>query len=219
MTKVADLRPPRLGPPSSELTDRARDLLDQIESIIVQEGFRRLTVDSLASRLKCSKSTLYDLAPNREELVLVVLDRRWRRTGRQLQELLATLDDPSERLKAYLMADAHHPQRTSLQFSTDLARHPAAHRLFMDHLRHSLNLLEQIVQEGIDRGRFQPLPPGMVAEIVNAAGVRVADPELLRSLGMTYDDAVEVLFRIVWGGLTSKPLPAEPTGTRRTRRS
>ena len=199
------LRPPRLGPAPSDLTERGRQLLDEIESIIVSEGFVKLTIDDLAMRLKCSKSTLYDLAPNREGLVLLVLDRRWRRTGHLLQEQLAVLEDPADKLAAYLTADLHHPKNTSVNFSADLGRHAAARRLFADHLRYSLALLQDIVQEGVDQGRFEPIAPRLVAEVVQTCGLRLQDSELLTTLNMTYEDAIDSLFRLLYGGLVRSP--------------
>lgn len=216
MTSLAeDLRPPRLGPPPSELTPRGREILDQIEAIIVRDGFAKMTVDELASRLKCSKSTLYDLAPNKEELVLVVLDRRWRRTGHQLMGQLQNLDDPAARLEAYMTADIHHRQQSSVKFSEDLSRHPAANRLFTDHLRYSLALLQEIVQEGIDRGDFEPIPPRFVAEVVQAAGARCQDPQVLRAVGMNYEEATASLYRLVCSGLVRRAHVMKDGGNRR----
>ena len=49
-------------------------------------GFATLTMAELAARLNCSLRTLYALAPSRDELVLVVVDRNLWRVGRAARD-------------------------------------------------------------------------------------------------------------------------------------
>jgi AcrR family transcriptional regulator len=69
-------QPPHLGrlQPNS-LTARQAELLDEIEALYLAEGFSRHTLDALAMELRCSKMTLYTLAPSREQLAVAVLRR------------------------------------------------------------------------------------------------------------------------------------------------
>ena len=63
------------APPSDKLSPRGEQLLAQLEEIFFEQGYRRITVGALAARLRCSRATLYALAPSKEELFLRVLDR------------------------------------------------------------------------------------------------------------------------------------------------
>ena len=65
----------RLGP-------RHRQVLDQLEQLFLEEGFAGISVRELAANVGCSRRTLYELAPSKDELVLVVLDRFLHRVGR-----------------------------------------------------------------------------------------------------------------------------------------
>jgi AcrR family transcriptional regulator len=69
---------------------RRDELLARLEKLVLDEG-AHLTVDELASRLQCSKSTLYAIASGKERLVTVVLKHffrdavaRIRTTGRRV---------------------------------------------------------------------------------------------------------------------------------------
>jgi hypothetical protein len=63
------------------LTDRQRQILDHLGQMF-DGGFAHLTMAEIASRSNCSLRTLYGLAPSRDELVLIVVDRNLWRVGR-----------------------------------------------------------------------------------------------------------------------------------------
>ena len=52
---------------------RQHQILGALSRIIVKEGFEELTVAVLADRLRCSRRTLYTLAPSRDALVVGVV--------------------------------------------------------------------------------------------------------------------------------------------------
>ena len=47
--------------------------MKQIEEIVLGEGFMDLNMDELASRLHCSKSTLYGVAGTKRDLVVATV--------------------------------------------------------------------------------------------------------------------------------------------------
>jgi AcrR family transcriptional regulator len=213
------LRPPRLGPTSGELTDRGRELLDAIEQIIVEEGFASLTVGDLAARLKCSRSTLYSLAPSKDELVLVVVDRRLRRIGRIKRQRLDELTDPAEKLQMVIASEHLHVQRTSLRFSEDVARTPAVQRLIADHLRYGVAQLRDVIEEGIAAGRFRLVHSRIVAEVIDVGLERIQRPEVLRETGLEFDAAATELIELLLSGLVADgAAAARSPGRNRKRR-
>ena len=63
------------SPAARPYSERQEHLLDALEEIFLQEGFRSVAVGELAARLHCSRSTLYGVAPSKQRLFLVVLER------------------------------------------------------------------------------------------------------------------------------------------------
>jgi AcrR family transcriptional regulator len=59
------------------LTQRQRDLLDELESLFGGDGFAQHSMADLAKQLRCSLNTLYVLAPTRDELILLVVERNF----------------------------------------------------------------------------------------------------------------------------------------------
>jgi AcrR family transcriptional regulator len=195
------LRPPRLGPSSAELTDRGRAILDALGDIFLDEGFMHLTIGDLAERLHCSRRTLYALAPNRSELVLIVLDRRLRRIGRKAGEYLRTIDDPMELLKKFMLAGQSEIHQATAQYAEDTARTPAVERLNADHFRYHTAILGAILEHGIAEGTFRPVNTRLVAETVDAAFNRFRDPSFRREVGLNFEEANALLVDLLRFGL------------------
>jgi AcrR family transcriptional regulator len=199
------LRPPRLGPGANELSERGREILDQLEIIIVDEGFASLTVARIAARLRCSRSTLYELAPTKDELVLVVVDRRLRRIGRMKSQRMNELADHAAKIKMVISGEFLELRQTNTRFLEDVARTPAVQRLISNHFRYGVALLREVIDEGVVVGRFRPLHSLIVAEVIDAALARIQRPDLLRDTGLSFDRATVELMDLLCAGLVLDP--------------
>jgi len=74
---------PLLAPETERrLTARQRQLLDELEELVVSKGLADLTMAEIAAAVNCSLRTLYGISPSREELILTLVDRRLHRIGR-----------------------------------------------------------------------------------------------------------------------------------------
>lgn len=204
MMNAAALRPRRLVPRS--LSPRAETLLDEMEEIFLTEGFRDLSIASLATRLRTSRRTFYELAPSRDELVLVVLDRIMHRMGREAHDRLIGVDDPLDRIEEYFGAAATGLRRMSLRFTEDVERQPSAQRLLADHYHYAAALMQEVVEEAIETGRARPCNPHFVAEAIDAIIVRLHDPEYRLRSPLSVEESLYEAQRFVRAALE---LPAQ----------
>src|SRR5918997_1456031 len=96
----------RTVPPSdaggAQLTRRQAQLLDQLEELFLAEGFARFTLEDLAVRLRCSKTTLYALADSKEQLAVRVGGPFSGGATADVEARTAGEDDPARRVTAYL---------------------------------------------------------------------------------------------------------------------
>jgi AcrR family transcriptional regulator len=207
------LRPRRLVP--ATLSPRAETLLDELEEIFLTEGFRHLSIASLATELRTSRRTFYELAPSRDELVLVVLDRILHRMGHEAHDQLAGIADPLDRLEAYFGCAATGLRRMSLRFSEDVERQPSAQRLIADHYRYANALIQEMVQEAIDTGRAHAFDAHFVAAAIDAIIVRLNESDYRQHSRLTVEESVHEAQRFVRAALEIPNRPATPRSRRR----
>ncbi|MBW3664321.1 MAG: TetR/AcrR family transcriptional regulator [Actinobacteria bacterium] len=222
MSDLATDLAPRMPPPApiaaGPFTERQEEILTGLETIILKEGFRHLTVGDLAERLRCSRRTLYELADSKDELVLLVLDRLLQRMGKRAHEQLRELDDPIERVQAFMGVAIAEIRSVSVSFAEDIENHGPARRLFNAHYEFAATVLSGVIQEGIDRGVFRPVHPYLVAQTLDAGLARLQHPRVLRSLATSEANAFEELTSIILHGITTAP-DTRGDGNGRRRRS
>ncbi|MGH7860587.1 MAG: TetR/AcrR family transcriptional regulator [Candidatus Binatia bacterium] len=180
---------------------RRERLLDALEGIFFREGFRRVTVGELASRLRCSRRALYEIAPTKEDLFVFVLERLLRRIRARGEEAARSTPDLAERIEAYLAPGITETARATQFFSADVATFPPAHRRMEDHQRQRLKGLGEIVTEGARKGIFRGFDPHLVAEVFALAYRRAIEPEFLAETRLTLAEAFRELSQLLRHGL------------------
>ena len=197
-------RPERSG----LVSERQRDLVEALETLFLEEGFRDLTVDELAARLKCSKRTLYELAPSKQELFLYIVEL-WLRRIRHLGWAGALEhDDPEKRIIAYLDPGVTQSRLASRRDLQDMHSYRPALALLESHQRERTGVLRDIVEDGMRRGRFRRLHAVLVAEVFQAAVGRLNEPDFLENAGVSFSDGFSELYELLLNGLFSQSSPS-----------
>ena len=180
---------------------RHRSILEGLEKLMRDGELAKLTIGDMATRLECSRRALYELAPSKEQLVLLVLDRVMHRIG---EIVLRTIDldaSATTQLRQYATASLGYVWRTSA--ISDLSEVEGAERVREIHHRFAGTLFERIVNTGIDRGEFRPVNASVAAAVMLASAVRFGDPEVLDDMGISLEDAIDDMLNLVLGGLVA----------------
>lgn len=191
----------RLGPPLETLSPRAREVLDDLEEVYMMEGFANITLTDLTARFKCSRRTLYELAPDRQHLIMFVVDRRYRRLGRLARERLAELTDPRDKLHTLLTVEMLAMRLGSPAFRRDQATNPAVRELVNAHVRLGVQMMASVLEEGIASGVFRPLDATLIAELIDAAGHRIREPDLDENQDLDVDHRVLEMAAFIEAGV------------------
>ncbi len=198
------VRPPRpLLTPDTErrLTTRQRELLDELEELVVAEGLADLTMAQVAARVNCSLRTLYGIAPSKEELVLAVVDRRLHRIGRgAIASLDATLP-PLDALRAYLRAVNEAVQPETATYARNLADVPGAQRLLDGHEDYVIAVTRSLLDRAVGDGQIPPVDTASVAHVLGGLGREFARPEVAAAAAGSPKATADALGEILIRGL------------------
>lgn len=196
---------------------RTTRIFDELTALFLAEGFLHLTTDEIARRLRCSKTTLYQIAPTREEIYAVVVERYLASIREDGATAAAAAPDFPKALVALLRAGVTGARGASREFVRDMSRHLGSRRRLDHHQHLRVADVERLVQAGVREGAFQGFHPRIVAELILAMIAKIFEPDLLASVGLSLADAYEEAYRMVEYGLL--PRKREGSSLRRPRRS
>jgi AcrR family transcriptional regulator len=197
---------------------RRSELFDDLEALLLTEGFAHLTLDDLAARLRCSKRTLYGLAGSKEQLVRAVVVHFFRGATDRVEQALAERQDPPERLAAYLRAVSAELAPVSSAFFEDVAEFAPAAEVYERNTRAAARRVRQVLAEGVAAGAFREVNVAFAADLIAAAMVRIQKRQVAAATGLDDAAAYEHLAGLLLHGLLpagSGGITPVPPGTER----
>ena len=69
---------------------------------LLEKGVPDLTMSEIASKLKISLRTLYEIAPSKDQLILMTMDKILIRLGKYALDSVSNIESPIEKLERYL---------------------------------------------------------------------------------------------------------------------
>jgi AcrR family transcriptional regulator len=139
----ADLK--RKTPAQARAHRTVETILQATAQILADEGSERLTTNYLAQRAGFSIGTIYQYFPNREAIVLALIERQRRQDA--------------ERIGAELVASAHEPVETRIRRIVAIL-----HRAFSMHRRPQRRLVQALLRLAAANGL--PSPPDTAAQAI-----------------------------------------------------
>jgi AcrR family transcriptional regulator len=155
MDAMADGSPTR-APAASR---RREVLIDRLIEVFLGQGFVEFGIADLAAALRCSKSTLYAVAPSKEQIIVTVVRAFFRRATARVEARLDAGADPRERLSGYLRAISEELAAASPAFFADLTGFAPAREIYR---RNTLIAAERV------QGLVREAAPGRDASFVAA---------------------------------------------------
>jgi AcrR family transcriptional regulator len=179
---------------SAHATARRAELFDQLVALFLAEGFAHLTLDAIAARLRCSKSTLYTLADSKDALVEAATVHFFRDATDRVE---AALDDVSQdRITAYLTAVGTALRPASEQFMADLDSLAPARAVYEKNTAIAARRVQQLISEDSDLPHRAAMFAGDVAA---STMVRIQTRDVARRTGLSDADAYLELARLLTG--------------------
>ena len=182
-------------------TRRQTRLFDALLALFLAEGFSRLTLDDIASRLRCSKSTLYALAASKDELVRRVTVHFFKRATHDVEAALAPIGNPGERVAAYLTAVGEELAVASDVFMADLSAFAPAREVYEANTAAAAKRVRELIEDGVAAGAFRAVNASFAADLIATMMVRIQQGGVATATGLSDAEAYTELATLLTYGL------------------
>lgn len=190
---------------TTQVTTRQEELTGELAGLFLAEGFARFGVGDLAARLRCSRTTLYQVAPSKEQLVLTVLRAWFRGAAARIEARVARASGPAAALRTYLVAVAEELAPASAAFYADLAAHPAAAAVYEENTEHAARRVQQLVRDGVRAGELRRVDAAFVGASVAQVMHAIQRGAIGEATGLDDARAYRRLADLVLDGLRVRP--------------
>lgn len=184
-------------------TRRRTELFDAVVDLFLSEGFAHLTLDEIASRLRCSKSTLYTLAGSKEQLVRAATVHFFRRATDDVEARVATIAGAADRIAGYLYAVGTALLAASDRFMSDLAAFAPAREVYEQNTRIAADRVRELIDEGVSAGEFRAVHAAFAADLAATMMARIQQGGVRERAGLDDADAYRELAMILTSGINA----------------
>jgi AcrR family transcriptional regulator len=185
------------------LTARQRQIIDDLEALVVRGDVADKTMADLAALVNCSLRTLYGIARGKDDLVLTVVDRRLQRIGRAAIAAMQPAMKPLEALRVYLRAVNEAVQPTTAEFARDFADLPGSARLLGAHQAYVIAVVHSLLDGAIAAGEIASVDAAAIAHVLGGLGREFSKPELIEIIAATPKQTADAITDVILRGLAS----------------
>ena len=168
-------------------TRRRAALFDALLTLFLDEGFAHLAIADIAARLRCSKSTLYTLAESKEQLATLAVTHFFRTATEQVEDRVAAVDDPAERVSTYLLAVGEALAPASAAFIRDVNAFSPTRALYELNTAAAARRVQTLISDGAAAGAFRDVDAAFAADLAASMMSRIQRGEVAEVTGL--DDA------------------------------
>ena len=183
---------------------RQHELLDELVGLMASEGFANFTLDELAARLHCSKTTLYGIARSKEQLVVKVVVAFFQSAAERVEERLLHSTGPVDRVSDYLDAVAAELGAASRAFMLDIAAFQPAREVYERNTALAAARVRRLVDDGFAAGDMRGVDAHFVGAALSVVMSAISRGEIADTTGLSDADAYRRLTEIVLYGITER---------------
>ncbi|MFF5992924.1 TetR/AcrR family transcriptional regulator [Prauserella flavalba] len=182
-------------------TARQRALLGELEELFLAEGFVEFTLDDLAARLRCSKSTLYTLAASKEQLAVKVVGHFFKGAAERIEQRIDGIDDARKIIEVYLAGVADELKRASDRFMADVAEFEPARATYRMNSQAAAGRIRSFIAKGVADGVFREVHATLVAELASLLVEGIQTGVVRSRTGVSDAEAFTALAELLLGGI------------------
>jgi AcrR family transcriptional regulator len=187
---------------------RHTEILDGLIGLFLAEGFLGFSVEDFAERLQCSKSTLYAVAPSKEQLITAVVRAFFRQAAERVDATLARQTDPVARIGTYLEAISAELAPASSAFFGDLDMFTPAREIYAHNTAIAARKVQDLVLAAGLPGRIPDAT--FIGAVAGTTMESIQRGEMAAMTGLSSATAYRLLADLIVASVT------DPRGGRRS---
>jgi len=163
------------------LPEKHINVIEDFENLL-EKGIANLTMSDIASKLKVSLRTLYEIAPSKEDLITTTMDRILTNIGREAFSNMKDVKSPLERLRIYMRIGNEAAGPKLQKFDGDLDKIKGAKEMIDFHQNYFISFIKSLLDEAQAANEIREIDTQAVAITLGGIARELSIPHNKKSL-------------------------------------
>ena len=181
-------------------TKRQIEIMDALEAML-QKGVPDLTMSEFAKKLKISLRTLYEIAPSKDELILMTMNNILVKLGKLAIDSVANIDSPIKKLEKYLciVNQAVGPKFDT--FIKDIENIKGSQKMADYHENFIKNYTKNLLKESILKKEIKSIDVSAFAILLGGIGREFLKEKNKKTINMSPEESANSITKIILNGI------------------
>ena len=181
-------------------TKKHHQTMEALE-ILLEAGVPELTMSEIAKKLKISLRTLYEIAPSKDQLILMTMDNILRKLGKHALDSVSSNDSPIKKLEEYLFIvnQAVGPKFDS--FLKGIEKINGSKKMGDYHEEFISKYTQKLLEEAIKRKEIKKIDTKAFAILLSGIGREFLKEKNRNSINLSPEDSANSITSIILNGI------------------
>tara|TARA_B100001758_G_C18269320_1_gene535465 strand:+ start:118 stop:720 length:603 start_codon:yes stop_codon:yes gene_type:complete len=182
---------------------RHNELINELEKLL-EKGVPDLTMSEIASKLRISLRTLYEIAPSKDYLIIMTVNNILKKLGKHALDAVININSPIQKLEEYLFIvnQAVGPKFNS--FFKDLEKVDGADEMVDYHENFISDFTKKLLDDAIQKKEIQNIDTKAFAILLGGIGREFLKEKNRDSINSSPEDSANSITSIILNGIKLK---------------
>jgi AcrR family transcriptional regulator len=182
------------------ISQKHNQVIDKLE-LMLEKGIPDHTMSELAAKLKVSLRTLYEIAPSKDHLIRLTVNRILIRLGKEAIATITDIKSPIDKLKKYLL---HANQAVGPKFKVylqNLNDNDKSKKMIDYHEDYIISFTKELLDEAIAQKEIKKIDTQALALLLGGIGRDFAKDSNIKKLSDTPEKSANSITEIILNGI------------------
>ena len=182
------------------ISQKHNQVIDKLE-LMLEKGIPDHTMSELAAKLKVSLRTLYEIAPSKDHLIRLTVNRILIRLGKEAIATITDIKSPIDKLKKYLL---HANQAVGPKFKVylqNLNDNDKSKKMIDYHEDYITSFTKELLDEAIAQKEIKKIDTQALALLLGGIGRDFAKDSNIKKLSDTPEKSANSITEIILNGI------------------
>ena len=184
----------------TRLTQKHLEVIQNFENLL-EDGIANQTMSDIASNLRVSLRTLYEIAPSKEKLVISTIDRILTNIAKQALGSLKNMESSVDKLRTFTKIGNEAAGPRIQKYAVDLTRIKGADEMIRSHESAYIDHIKRLLEEAVEKDEIELVDTRAVAIMLGTVARIFSKKNHQEKLAASAEESANMISGLIIDGL------------------